>query len=322
MKKKIVVAIGGNAILENDPTAEGQQKIINDTVKELLPLVKSGNQLIIIHGNGPQVGNILLQQKGSDSIQNPAMQLDTCVSMTQGSIGYWLQNSIKNYLLNEEIDKDVVTIITQVEVDGNDHAFSNPTKPIGPFFAEEEAKIEAQKDGSVYIEDSGRGWRKVVASPSPINVVESRVIKSLVESDVIVVSSGGGGIPVIKVGNEYRGVDAVVDKDLTAERVAELIEADYLILLTAVDNVFINYGKANQEKLKLVSLNELKGYIEENQFPKGSMLPKIEAAMSFVKKSAHGRAIITSLKNVKSILDETVGTVITKQGAFNLVIKS
>ncbi len=312
MSKKIVVAIGGNAILEMDPTAEAQQIIINNTVKELLSLVKTGNQLMIIHGNGPQVGNLLLQQKGSDSMQNPAMPLDTCVSMTQGSIGYWLQNSIKNYLMNEKLDKDVVTIITQVEVDKDDPAFSNPTKPIGPFYTEEEAKMEGQKGGGVYIEDSGRGWRKVVASPKPINIVESRVIKKMIESGVVVVSAGGGGVPVIKVGNECRGVDAVVDKDLTAEKIAELIEADYLILLTGVDNVFVNYGKPNQKKLTSVSLDELKGYIEEDQFPKGSMLPKVEAAMSFVRKSNNGRAVITSLKNVRSILDETVGTVITK----------
>lgn len=312
MSKKIVVAIGGNAILETDPTAEEQRRIITNTVKELLPLVKSGNQLIIIHGNGPQVGNLLLQQKSSDSIQNPAMPLDTCVSMTQGSIGYWLQNSIKNYFENEKIDHDVVTVITQVEVNPQDDAFNNPTKPIGPFFTEDGAKLEAQKDGGVYIEDSGRGWRKVVASPKPIHVVESRIIKKLVESNAIVVSSGGGGIPVIKEGNEFRGVDAVIDKDLTAEKVAELVEADYLILLTGVDNVFVNFGKPDQKALNLVSLLELKGYIEENQFPKGSMLPKVEAAMAFVENSNNGRAVITSLKNVKHVLDETVGTIITK----------
>lgn len=314
MSKKIVVAIGGNAILETDPTAQAQQKIIEHTVKELLPLVKSGNKLIVIHGNGPQVGNLLIQQKGTDSMQNPAMPLDTCVSMTQGSIGYWLQNSIKNCLAKEEIDKDVVTIITQVEVDKNDLAFENPTKPIGPFFTEEEALVQAQQNGGTYAEDAGRGWRRVVASPKPLNVVESRAIRNLVESDILVVSSGGGGIPVIKEGNVYKGIDAVIDKDLTAEKVAELVDADCLILLTGVDNVFVNYGKPEQKKLKNVSLQELDGYIAQNQFSKGSMLPKVEAAMAFVKRSNNGKAIITSLKNAKSILDETVGTVITKYG--------
>lgn len=309
--KRIVVALGGNAILTDDPSEKGQRAAIKSTCDKLINLIEEGNELIISHGNGPQVGNLLLQQEAINDEKNPAMPLDTCVAMTQGSIGYWLQNEMSNTLYERGINKKAISLITQVSVDENDSAFKNPTKPIGPFLTKEEAEISAEKDNSVYIEDSGRGYRKVVPSPKPVGIVEYESIIKLLENDNIIISCGGGGVPVIEKENGYIGVEAVIDKDLASEKLAELVEADRLIILTGVDNVYVNFNKINQEKLTSVTVSKLREYIKEGQFPKGSMLPKIEAAIEFVENSNNGLAVITSLDKLGEI-NKGEGTIITR----------
>lgn len=309
--KRIVVALGGNAILSDDPTEKAQRNAIRSTCKKLMKLTANGNELIISHGNGPQVGNLLLQQQAADSPKNPSMPLDTCVAMTQGSIGYWLQNEMSRVLHENGINRTVASLVTQVCVDAKDPAFSNPSKPIGPFLTKEEAELASKKDSCVYKEDSGRGYRKVVASPKPIGIVERDAVVKLIENDIITISCGGGGVPVVLTDNGYVGVEAVIDKDLASEKLAELVGADELIILTGVDNVYINFNKPNQEKLTKVTVSELKKYIAEGQFAKGSMLPKIEAAIEFVEASQSGVAIITSLDKLGEI-NEGAGTVIIR----------
>ena len=304
MTKKIVVALGGNAILSDVPTADAQKEAVRKTAEYLVSFVKEGHQLIITHGNGPQVGNLLLQHVASDSEKNPAFEMDSLVAMTQGSIGYWLQNGMREVLLANGIDKQVVSLVTQVEVDEKDSAFANPTKPIGPFLSEEDAKVEMEAGNGTFVEDAGRGWRKVVPSPMPQSIVEYPVVESLINSDVVTISAGGGGIPVIASAEGYRGIEAVIDKDFAAAKLAELVDADYLIILTGVDNVFVNWGKPDQTKLEDVTVDTLKGYIEDNQFAPGSMLPKVEAAIQFVENSQNGKAIITSLENANKLFDE------------------
>lgn len=311
MKKRIVVALGGNAILSNDASEEAQKEAIHYACNEFVKLVSDGSQLIISHGNGPQVGNLILQQQAADSPKNPAMPLNTCVAMTQGSIGYWMQNEMSRVLYEKGIDRTVVSLVTQVCVDAKDPAFSNPTKPIGPFLTKEEAELAGRKDSSTYIEDSGRGYRKVVASPKPVGIVEHDAVLKLIESDIITITCGGGGVPVVLTEDGYTGVEAVIDKDLASEKLAELVGADELIILTGVDNVYVNFNKPNQEKLTKVTVSELKKYIAEDQFAKGSMLPKIEAAIEFVEASESGVAVITSLEKLGEI-SRGAGTVITK----------
>lgn len=309
--KRIVVALGGNAILSDDASEKAQKAAIRSTCEKLIKLTGNGNELIISHGNGPQVGNLLLQQQAADSPKNPAMPLDTCVAMTQGSIGYWLQNEMSKMLYENGINRTVVSLVTQVCVDANDEAFSNPSKPIGPFLTKEEAILAGEKDSCIYKEDSGRGYRKVVASPKPVGIVECDAIKKLIENKIITISCGGGGVPVVLTERGYEGVQAVIDKDLASEKLAELVDADELIILTGVDNVYINFNKPNQEKLTRVKVSDLREYIAEGQFAKGSMLPKIEAAIAFVEASASGVAIITSLEKLGEINDGA-GTVITR----------
>lgn len=310
MEKKVVVALGGNAILSDDASAQAQQEALIQTSKHLVNLVKSGYKLIISHGNGPQVGNLLLQQQAANSEKNPAMPLDTCVAMTQGSIGYWLANAMEAELKAAGISKDVVTVLTQVVVDEKDDAFVNPTKPIGPFLSEDEAKAEMAATGATFKEDSGRGWRKVVASPKPIDIHESKAINTLVDNDIITISCGGGGIPV--VGTELRGVEAVIDKDFASEKLAHLVDADKFIILTGVDNVYINFGKENEQKLTHVTVAELEQYKAEGHFAPGSMLPKIEAAVQFAENNPGKEAIITSLECLGKIgEDASVGTTVT-----------
>lgn len=307
-KQRFIVALGGNAILTDDPSAQAQQKALQDTAEKLSVLVEAGHEVIISHGNGPQVGNLLLQQLAADSAENPAMPLDTLVSMTQGSIGYWLQNALQKTLQRKNIDKEVATVLTQVIVDENDPAFRNPTKPIGPFLTEEEAKNASGKD--VYVEDAGRGWRKVVPSPRPINIKESAVIESMVKAGFITVAAGGGGIPVINKEDGVEGVEAVIDKDFASAKLAELVQADTFIILTGVDNVYVNFNKPDQKKLEEVTVSELEQYIKEDQFAPGSMLPKVEAAIEFVKNSKNGKTVITSLENIANALENNDGTTV------------
>ena len=311
--RKIVVALGGNAILSTDPSAQAQQAALVETARHLVKLIQNGDELIITHGNGPQVGNLLLQHLMADSEKNPAFPLDSLVAMTEGSIGFWLQCALDNALLDGGLDKNVASVVTQVIVDKEDPAFINPTKPIGPFYSEEDAKAESEKTGATFKEDAGRGWRKVVASPKPIDIKEINSIRTLLDNGQVVIVAGGGGIPVVKNENGYlRGVEAVIDKDFASQRLAELVEADLFIVLTGVDYVYVNYNKPDQEKLEHVTVNQLKEYIKQGQFAPGSMLPKVEAAIDFVTNRPEGKAVITSLSNLGALIESESGTIIVK----------
>lgn len=311
--RKIVVALGGNAILSTDPSAQAQQAALVETARHLVKLIQNGDELIITHGNGPQVGNLLLQHLMADSEKNPAFPLDSLVAMTEGSIGFWLQCALDNALLDVGLDKNVASVVTQVIVDKEDPAFINPTKPIGPFYSEEDAKAESEKTGATFKEDAGRGWRKVVASPKPIDIKEINSIRTLLDNGQVVIAAGGGGIPVVKNENGYlRGVEAVIDKDFASQRLAELVEADLFIVLTGVDYVYVNYNKPDQEKLEHVTVSQLKEYINQGQFAPGSMLPKVEAAIDFVTNRPEGKAVITSLSNLGALIESESGTIIVK----------
>ena len=311
--RKIVVALGGNAILSSDPSAKAQQEALAETASHLVKLIKNGDDLIITHGNGPQVGNLLLQHLAADSEKNPAFPLDSLVAMTEGSIGYWLQNALQNALREEGIEKEVASVVTQVVVDKKDPAFTNLSKPIGPFYTEEEAKAEAEKSGATFKEDAGRGWRKVVASPKPVGIKEIETIRTLINAGHVVVAAGGGGIPVIKEDNGHlAGVEAVIDKDFASQCLAELVEADLFIVLTGVDYVYVNYNKPNQTKLERVNVAQLEDYIEQHQFAPGSMLPKVQAAIAFANDRPEGEAVITSLENLGALIESESGTIIEK----------
>lgn len=311
-KQKIVVALGGNAILSDDASAGAQQEALAQTADYLVKFIENGDDLIISHGNGPQVGNLLLQQAAADSEKNPALPLDSCVAMTQGSIGFWMQNALGNALEKRNLTKSVVAIVTQVVVDEADPAFKNPTKPIGPFLDEADAQQEMASTGAVFKEDAGRGWRKVVPSPKPVSIKEYQAVNQLVENGVVTISVGGGGIPVIEKDGQLTGVEAVIDKDFASQKLAELVKADLLIILTGVDNVYVNYNQPDQKKLEQVTVAEMKRYIEENQFAPGSMLPKVQAAIAFVENHPEGKAMITSLENIEQVLTNQGGTIITK----------
>ncbi|ECQ0726742.1 carbamate kinase [Listeria monocytogenes] len=310
MNQKIVVALGGNAILSSDASAEAQQSALEKTAEYLVQFIENGDDLIISHGNGPQVGNLMLQQHAGASEKNPAMPLDTCVAMTQGSIGYWMQNALDKAFLKHGLDKVAGSLITQVVVDKDDPAFKKPTKPIGPFLTKEEAEKEMAETGAIFLEDAGRGYRKVVPSPRPLSIKEHQIIKQLVDSGVVTISAGGGGVSVVENGLDLSGVETVIDKDFASEKLAELISADLLVILTGVENVYINYNQPNQKKLERVTVSELEKYIDEKQFAAGSMLPKIEAATAFVKERPNAKAIITSLENIGAMLEHGAGTVI------------
>ncbi|NLV89539.1 MAG: carbamate kinase [Tissierellia bacterium] len=298
---RILIALGGNALGDNP---QEQLKIARKSAKPIVDLVEKGHEVIIAHGNGPQVGMI------NTLMEEVNMPFPESVAMSQGYIGYHLQNGILEELRKRNIDKHVVTLITQVVVDEQDEAFKNPTKPIGRFYSKEEAaRLEAEK-GYKMIEDSGRGYRRVVASPKPIDIVEKEAVKALIEKGHIVITVGGGGIPVIKKGLGYEGVDGVIDKDLASEKMAELIDADYLFILTAVDRVAINFGKENQRDIEKMSVDEACKYIEEKQFAPGSMLPKVLAAVEFVKSKKGRKAIIGSLEKAKEALNGESGTLI------------
>lgn len=303
---KIVIALGGNA-LGNSP--EEQLKLVKETAIPLVDLIEDGHKLIIAHGNGPQVGMINDAFSSShNTIKTPFMPFAECGAMSQGYIGYHLQNALLEELTKRNIKKDVVSLVTQVVVDKNDEAFINYTKPVGPFYSLKEAEELREKKGFQMIEDSGRGYRRVVPSPKPIDVLEKNVIKSLVDLDVVVITVGGGGIPVIKENGSYKGVDAVIDKDFASAKVAELIEADYLFILTAVDRVMINFNKPNQKALTEITVKEARQYIREGHFAPGSMLPKVEAAISFVENNPNRTSIIAALDKTKQAIKNESGT--------------
>ena len=303
---KIVIALGGNA-LGNNP--KEQLALVKNTAKPLVDLIEDGHQLIIAHGNGPQVGMInLAMEAASVSVKTPEIPFPECGAMSQGYIGYHLQNAIQEELKNRELKKDVVTLITQVIVDEHDAAFNHPTKPIGHFYTKEEAQEATLKKGFVMIEDSGRGYRRVVPSPKPVDVVEKEVIKTLSNQGVVVITVGGGGIPVICKGNSLVGVEAVIDKDFASAKVAELMDVDYLFILTAVDRVMINYNKPNQQSLESISVAQARQYITEGHFAPGSMLPKVEAAISFVENNPNRTSVIASLDKAKEAIQGLSGT--------------
>lgn len=311
-KKKVVIALGGNAIQSGNPTAEAQQKALEKTAEQIVALIEENAEIIITHGNGPQVGNILLQQKAGDSPNTPAMPLDACGAMSEGMIGYWMQNAMDKALKKRGIEKNVATVITRVQVDPEDPAFQKPTKPIGPFYTEAEAIGIMKESNAVFKEDAGRGWRRVVPSPTPINICEYKTINSLVEAGNIVIAVGGGGIPVVETDYGFKGIEAVIDKDFAAQKLAELVEADVLMILTTVDHVYIDYHQPTQQKLTEITIVELQKYLKEGHFAPGSMLPKIEAAIQFAGTTPNRKTIITSLDRAYEAFQGKCGTIITK----------
>ena len=304
---RIVVAFGGNA-LGNNP--KEQQALIKKSVKDIVTLIKDRHEIVISHGNGPQVGVINLAFE--DSYENkdiPYMPLPECTAMSQGYIGYHLQKGLRDLLEDEGIEKKVITLVTQVVVDKTDPSFKNPTKPVGPFYSEKMAKELMEQTGEKYIEDAGRGYRKVVASPKPLKIVEIETIKDLVQSGHVVIACGGGGIPIFKQ-NEAKGANAVIDKDLASSLMAENLEADILVILTNVYQAQLHYGTKDAEKIGMISVEEAQTYLDNGEFLKGSMAPKIEAAIQFVKGHPKRKAIITELKNLLPGLEGKNATVI------------
>ena len=308
--RKIVVALGGNALGHN-PT--DQIAKVKNAVKPIVELVEQGNEVILAHGNGPQVGMINLSFETSTNLSdnNPDMPFPECGAMSQGYIGYHLQNALLTELKEKGLKQQVATIITQVEVDEKDQAFEHPSKPIGQFYDFETAEKFTKEKGYIMVEDASRGYRRVVPSPKPISIVELDIIKSMVKAGHLVITVGGGGIPVIKKGNEYHGVPAVIDKDFASAKLADLLNVDMLVILTAVNKVKLNFNQPDEVELDHITVSELDGLIEKGHFLKGSMLPKIEAARAFVSGKKHRTAIIASLEEAKEALLGHTGTRIT-----------
>ena len=312
--KKIVVALGGNALQsgKGEATAEAQLEVVKKTCERIAELSSRGYEIGVVHGNGPQVGRILLASEAAKDV-TPAMPFDVCGAMSLGYIGYHLQQALKFELAKRGSDLGAVTIATQIVVDGEDQGFKNPTKPIGPFYSEEEAMKLKEEKGYAVKEDAGRGFRRVVASPIPKRIVEIDAIKKLWDSNICI-SCGGGGIPVIENSDgSLEGVPAVIDKDFAAELLAELVGADALMILTEVETVAINFNKPDQKELTEITLAEAEKYIEEGHFAPGSMLPKIQAAMKFVVANPDKKAIITSLDKAVEALEGKTGTVIVSK---------
>ena len=311
-KGKIVIALGGNALQsgKGPATAEAQLEVVKKTCEHVAQISGMGYEIAVVHGNGPQVGRIVMASEAAKDV-TPAMPFDVCGAMSQGYIGYHIQQCLLYALNKDNRHVPVVTVATQMIVDENDPAFQNPTKPIGPFYTEEEAKALGEEKGWIMREDAGRGWRRVVASPKPLRIVEIEAVRQLWDN-TIVITCGGGGIPVLeKMDGHLEGVAAVIDKDFAAELLAEQVEADTLLILTEVEKVAINFNKPDQKDLDHLTLIEATKYIEEGQFPAGSMLPKVEAGMKFVRMFPNKRAIITSLDKAVEALNGETGTVIT-----------
>ena len=312
MAKRIVVALGGNA-LGNTP--EEQLELVRHTAKTIVDLAQDGYEVIVGHGNGPQVGmiNLAMEFSCTKGGNTPYMPFPECGAMSQGYIGYHLQQAIQQELKARGVDKQCASIITQVVVDANDPGFAKPTKPVGSFYTKEEADKIAAEKGFTFVEDAGRGYRRVVPSPIPQRIVELKVVEQLVKAGDIVITVGGGGIPVVETEQGLKGVAAVIDKDRSSALLAQSIGADMLIILTAVDRVCINYNKPDQKELPTMTLEEAEKYIEEKQFAPGSMLPKVQSCMEFVKNNTNGgQALITSLQKAKVALQGETGTIITK----------
>ncbi|MGF6189278.1 carbamate kinase [Serratia sp. 2723] len=310
MSKKIVLALGGNALGED---LAGQMQAVKQTSQAIVDLIAQGHQVVVTHGNGPQVGmiNLAFEAAAKTEAHTPMLPMSVCVALSQGYIGYDLQNALREELLSRKLDIPVATLITQVEVDANDEAFRNPTKPIGSFFTKEEAE-QLTKNGYTMKEDAGRGYRRVVASPKPVDIIEKETVKAMIDACHVVITVGGGGIPVIREGNHLRGASAVIDKDWASAKLAEMIDADVLIILTAVEKVAINFGKPNEQWLDKLSLSDAERFIDEGHFAKGSMLPKVEAAVSFARSRPGRKALITVLSKAKEGIEGKTGTVISQ----------
>ena len=311
MKQRIVIALGGNALGKNLPE---QMAAVKKTAKAIVDLIQEGDEVVIAHGNGPQVGmiqNAMAELVRSDPDRYIPCPLSVCVAMSQGYIGYDLQNAIREEMLDRGIDLGVATVLTQVEVDPDDPAFQHPTKPIGSFLTKEEAdQLVRERDYEV-IEDAGRGYRRVVASPMPVSIIEIGTIRSLVETDHIVVACGGGGIPVFRTeGHHLKGAAAVIDKDFAAECLAEQLDADRLLILTAVEKVAIHFGKEDQKDLSEMSCEEAEQYLADGEFAPGSMQPKIEAAVRFARSGRGRKALITLLERAAEGIAGKTGTII------------
>ena len=308
MGKKIVLALGGNAL--GDSLAE-QMVAVQKTSSAIVDLIEQGHDVVLTHGNGPQVGmiNLAFEAASKTDAHSPVLPMSVCVALSQGYIGYDLQNALREELLSRGLTKPVVTLVTQVVVDENDPAFKNPTKPIGSFFSEEEAKALVAKCATM-IEDSGRGYRRVVASPKPVDIVEKETVQALLKAGQVVITVGGGGIPVIAQGKHLKGASAVIDKDWASSKLAEMIDADMLIILTAVEKVAVNFGKPNERWLDKMSVAEAKTLIDEGHFAKGSMLPKVEAALSFAASKPGRKALITMLSKAKEGIEGKTGTLV------------
>ena len=302
---RYVVSLGGNALGNN---SEEQKKALIKVADAITDLIIDNNEVAIVHGNGPQVGMINLAFETSK--ETPNMPFPECGAMSEGYIGYHIQNALYNSLNSRSVNKTVCTVVTQVLVDPNDPLFLNPSKPIGSFYLKEEADEIAKVKGYIMKEDAGRGYRRVVPSPLPIDIIEKEAIKSLMNAGQVVICAGGGGIPIIKKDNKLEGVAAVIDKDYASSKLADLIDADYLVILTAVDNVHINHNKENEQKLENVSYKDMEKYLNEGHFAKGSMYPKVEASINFVKSGKNKTAIIASLDNAKEAFKEKAGTII------------
>ena len=304
----VFVALGGNALVKSP---EEQLKLVKNTASSLIGLIQAGNQVVISHGNGPQVGQINLGMDfAAQNGKTAAFPFPECGAMSQGYIGYHLQQSLQNELHQRGMEKDVVTTVTQVVVDPSDPAFENPTKPVGDFYTKEQAAQIEQEKGYTFVEDAGRGYRQVVPSPLPKRIVELNSIETLIENGTLVIAAGGGGVPVVEEGGALTGVPAVIDKDRSSALLADNVDADQLIILTAVDYVYINYNQPDEQKLTELSQAQAQELIDAGQFPAGSMLPKIQACLSFVKDHPERKAIITSLAGLDQALEGKLGTVI------------
>lgn len=315
-EKLVVIALGGNALLQRTQrgTFEDQYGNVEKTTKKIADLVERGYKVVLTHGNGPQVGATLLRHDAAKSAV-PPLPLDACGAETQGFIGYMIQQALRNELKSRGIDKYVVTVVTRTVVDKHDRAFEHPTKPIGPFYTKEEAdQLALHMPGVSIKEDAGRGYRRVVPSPDPKIIAERGAIRTLVDAGFIVVSTGGGGIPVIEEGTQTRGVEAVIDKDLGGQRLATLIGAHFFVILTDVDGAYVNYGKADKQLIGEVTTGKLQNYLDQGQFKEGSMAPKVSAAIRFVESGGE-RAIIAELGKLTEALDGKAGTQVVSQRA-------
>ena len=309
MGKRIVIALGGNA-LGNTPYE--QLALVTETAKPIVDLIEQGNEVVIAHGNGPQVGMINLGMATAAEAKaiKSDMPFPECGAMSQGYIGYHLQNAIGNELASRGMAKDVATVVTQVLVDEADPAFQHPTKPVGAFYDTETADRIAAEKGYTMVEDAGRGYRQVVPSPKPIDVIEKNTVKALVDNGTVVITVGGGGIPVVRKDGKLYGTPAVIDKDFASAKLAELLDADMLVILTAVEKVAINFGKPDQKNLDELTPDEARKYMAEGQFAPGSMLPKVEAAVKFAESKPGRTSLITLLEKAKDGIEGKTGTAI------------